>query len=254
MGALLELKDATVTFGGVAALDRVNLAVEEGELVGLIGPNGSGKSTLLNLVSGQVRAARGEIWYAGRPVHHLPPHQRARLGIGHAFQQVSVFPAMTVAGNLRLAVQSRNGFRWQMWTAAERYPAVNEEVARLLADFALEGRADHPAGSLPHGEKRVLDVALALAIRPRLLLLDEPTAGMALEDVPRIAELIRRLHRQHGMTILVVEHRIDMVKALVDRIAVLHDGRLLASGTPGEIMADGRVQQVYLGGLYERHG
>jgi len=250
MAAILELKQISVAFGGVAALSRVDLAVEEGELLALIGPNGSGKTTLLNAVSGQVRLAAGEIWYAGRRIDHLPAYQRSRLGIGRAFQQVNLFPGLSVAENLRLPVEARLGLGWRLWRGADRYPEVNRAVDGLVHEFGLDEKAGVAVGSLAHGEKRVLDVAMALALRPRLLLLDEPTAGMAVEEVPHIAGLIRQVHAKTGITIVVIEHRIDVVKALADRIVVLHDGHVLATGTPAAIMADKKVQEVYLGGLY----
>ncbi len=250
MAATLELMEVSVTFGGVAALSRVDLAIEEGELLALIGPNGSGKTTLLNAVSGQVRLAAGQIWYAGRRIDHLPAYQRSRLGIGRAFQQVNLFPGLSVAENLRLPVAARLGLGWRVWREAGGYPEVNRAVDDLLREFGLQDKAGVAVGSLAHGEKRVLDVAVALALRPRLLLLDEPTAGMAVEEVPRIAELIRHVHEKTGITVVVIEHRIDVVKALAERIVVLYDGRVLAAGTPASIMADKKVQEVYLGGLY----
>ncbi|WP_049569956.1 ABC transporter ATP-binding protein [Streptomyces sp. SBT349] len=238
---VLALSALTWSVGAVTIVEDVELAVGEGELLALIGPNGAGKTTLFNLVSGVTRPSAGAVLLDGRPVHRLPPHRRARLGIGRTFQSSSVFPTMTVAEHVDLAARA---------VGARRVAAA--EVAGVLERVRLAHRGAEPAGGLSHGDKRKLELAMLLASTihregPRLMLLDEPMAGVAAEEVDELTEVIRWLHRTEGRTLLMVEHHMDVVLDLADRIAVLHHGVLLAHGDPTTVMADPEVQRAYLG-------
>jgi len=236
-----------LVIGGVRILEDIDLAVMPGEMLGVIGPNGAGKTTLFNLLSGVYRPTSGQVWLAGRDVTGLSATERARAGLGRTFQTSSVFPALSVLENVRLAAQAaRSGA-----LSLVRQPRPDDEAtvaARArLADVGLEGRAGTSAGELSHGDKRKLEIALLLAGRPDVVLLDEPMAGVATGDVPDLVEQIRQLHRQQGRTVLMVEHHLDVLLGLVDRVAVLHHGRLLACDRPDVVMADPTVQQAYLG-------
>lgn len=239
--AVLELAALSWAIGSVTIVDRIDLTVAEGEFLALIGPNGAGKTSLFNLVSGVTRPTGGSLALDGRRVDRLPPHRRARLGIGRTFQSSSVFATMTVAEHVELAARAVGARRV---TAADR--------AGVLDRVRLGHRAGQPAGGLSHGDKRKLELAMLLASTvsgdgPRLMLLDEPMAGVAAEEVGELTEVIRALHREEGRTLLMVEHHMDVVLDLADRIAVLHHGVLLADGTPEAVMADPEVQQAYLG-------
>lgn len=246
---LLETQDLTIRFGGHTAVDRVSLTLKEKEFKSIIGPNGAGKTTFFNLISGQLKPTEGQISYQGEEIHRLSTHQRTRLGIGRSFQITNIFPNLTVLENVRLAVQSRRNIRYSIFRHYQS--AALEEVAyRYLADVNLASKAEHTAASLAHGEKRKLEIAILLALESKLLLLDEPTAGMSLEEVPAIIELIQKLKDQRERTILLIEHKMELVTHLSDSIAVLFHGKLLADGTPEEIMNNEQVQSAYLGGFY----
>ena len=245
---ILETRGLTRRFGGHIAVDRVDLAVPLGALKSIIGPNGAGKTTLFNLLSGQLRPTAGRVVFDGQDVTALGPAARTRLGIGRSFQLTHVFPSLTVVENVRLAVQARAGCGLVAWRDAGAYPELEDEARAILGTVRLDARAGAPAGTLPHGDKRKLDVGVLLGLDPRLLLLDEPTAGMALEEVPAIVRLIEEIRREGTRTILLVEHKIDMVMALSDSIAVLQDGRLIADDTPERVSRDPAVQAAYFGG------
>jgi branched-chain amino acid transport system ATP-binding protein len=240
-------------FGGHIAVDHVDLDVQRGALKSIIGPNGAGKTTFFNLLGGQYRPTEGRVVFGGRDVTALGPAARTRLGIGRSFQLTNVFPTLTVLENVRLAVQARRGRGLVAWRDYRSYPAFGTEARELLRTVLLEGRGDTPAGALSHGDKRKLELGILLGLDPQLLLLDEPTAGMSLEEVPSIVALIESIRRQRERTILLVEHKIDMVMALSDSVAVLKDGRLIADGPPDAVSRDPKVQAAYFGGaLRER--
>jgi branched-chain amino acid transport system ATP-binding protein len=245
---ILRTIGLTRRFGGHVAVDHVDLAVPQGTLKSIIGPNGAGKTTFFNLLSGQLRPTAGRVVFDGRDVTALGPAARTRLGIGRSFQLTHVFPTLTVIENVRLAVQARTGRGLVAWRDARAYPDLEDEARAILRTVRLDARASASAGTLPHGDKRKLDVGILLGLDPRLLLLDEPTAGMALEEVPAIVALIGEIRREGTRTILLVEHKIDMVMALSDSIAVLQDGRLIADDTPERVSRNPAVQAAYFGG------
>ncbi|MFJ8445099.1 ABC transporter ATP-binding protein [[Kitasatospora] papulosa] len=230
--------------GGAAVVEDVTFGVREGEFLAFIGPNGAGKTSLFNLISGIVPATAGTLALDGTDLTGLPVHTRARLGIGRTFQTSSLWPRMTVAEHVRLAAQARHGGSHRLWRRASRYAS---EVAGVLERTGLGHRAAATAAELSHGEKRKLELAVLLVGEPRLMLLDEPMAGVSAEEVPALTELIRTLHREEGRTVLMVEHHMDVLLGLADRLAVMHHGRLLALDTPGAVTADPVVQQAYLG-------
>ena len=233
--------------GGVSIVEDVSLAVREGEFLVIIGPNGAGKTTLFNLLSGVTPPTSGSITFAGRDITHAPAYARARLGLGRTFQTSAVFAGLTTIENARLAAQAYLGGSSALWRLAGRERAPLERARAALASVGLEHRAAATAGSLSHGEKRKLDLALLLCGESRLVLLDEPTAGMAVEDVPEMMRLIGRIHREQRKTVMMVEHRMDLIMGLADRMAVMHHGSLLAVDTPERIVANETVQSAYLG-------
>jgi branched-chain amino acid transport system ATP-binding protein len=232
-------------FGSLVATDDVSIDVRRGEVHALIGPNGAGKSTLVDLLSGRQRADAGTIELDGRRLDRLPPHARVRAGLSRCFQVTSIFPAASVLDNLRLAAQSHVPMPLRPWGRRDDDAALTDAAMALASTVGLEARVDHLAGALPHGAQRQLDVALALASKPTLLLLDEPMAGMGPDESERMALLIERLRRD--MAILLIEHDMQAVFRLADRISVLVYGRVLATGSADEIRANADVQAVYLG-------
>ncbi len=242
---VLEVRDVHHDFGGLQVLAGVDLAVAEGERHAIIGPNGAGKSTLFNLVSGRYRPRRGRIVYRGRDITGAPPHRIARLGVGRSFQIINVFPRLTVFEHVRSAVVSRRGLRRDAWSRLDRRADVTREAEEVLALLGLAARRDTPASELSYGEQRELEIALTIAVRPDLVLLDEPTAGLNTEETRKAVGLIRRI--TEGRTLVMVEHDMDVVFTLADRISVLHYGRVLATGTPDQIRASDEVRRAYLG-------
>ena len=230
-------------FGALAAVDGVDLAVEHGARHAVIGPNGAGKTTLFRLLSGAMRVSAGRVELDERVVTRMSEPVRARLGLAQTFQHSSLFDSMSPAENVTLAAQRHAGHPW--WPLPRRQRRVVETVDELLAQVGLTARASQPAGSLSHGERRHLELAVALACRPRVLLLDEPAAGMSPAESDRFAELIETLPAE--LTIAFVEHDLDLVFRLADRVTVLHLGRVLASGPPEKIRDDAAVQEAYLG-------
>ena len=232
--------------GAVPIVDDVTLEVRPGEFVALIGPNGAGKTSLFNLVSGLRRPSSGRVTLAGRDVTRAKPHQRARLGLGRTFQTSAVFGSLSAIENVALAVRAREGGATRPWRSRSDR-TVTASAERVLAEVGLEDRAGQLASSLAHGEKRKLEIALVLAGSPAVLLLDEPMAGVSAEDVPALVKVVKALTAESGRSVLMVEHHMDVVLELADRVAVLHHGALLAWGTPAEVMADATVQEAYLG-------
>jgi len=242
---LLSVTELFKHFGGVVATDNVSLSIAEGELHAIIGPNGAGKTTLIAQLMGELRPDHGSIRLGGGDVTWLPSHRRSRSGMGRSFQITSIFPDFTVLENVALAVQAHAGHSFRFWRSARTDPALQEPARAILERVGLAIRADVPAAVLAHGEKRLLEIAIALATRPRLLLLDEPMAGMGPEDAARMVAFLKRL--KGAVTLLLVEHDMDAVFALADRITVLVYGRVIASGPPEMIRADTDVRKAYLG-------
>ncbi|MCX5343882.1 ABC transporter ATP-binding protein [Streptomyces atratus] len=241
---VLQLAGLGWGVGGATIVEDVTLSVHEGEFLAFIGPNGAGKTSLFNLISGLTMAASGTIALDGTDMTDRPAHARARRGIGRTFQTSSLWPGMSVADHVRLAAQAARGGSYRLWRRASPYTA---EVTGVLERTGLGHRAQVMASELSHGEKRKLELAVLLVGEPRLMLLDEPMAGVSAEEVPALTELIRTLHRDEGRTVLMVEHHMDVLLGLADRLAVMHHGRLLALDTPEAVTADPTVQQAYLG-------
>jgi branched-chain amino acid transport system ATP-binding protein len=245
--AVMATAGLGLRISGATIVDDVNLEVNEGEFLVIIGPNGAGKTTLFNLLSGVTRPSAGRIVFRGTDVTHAPPYVRARLGLGRTFQTSTIFAELSTLENARLAAQAYLGGSNRVWALADQQRAPLERAREALAAVGLEARAETKAASLSHGEKRKLDLAILLCGDPAVVLLDEPTAGIAVEDVPEMMALIRRIHRDQNKTVLMVEHRMDLVMGLADRMAVMHHGALLAVDTPDRIIANETVQSAYLG-------
>jgi branched-chain amino acid transport system ATP-binding protein len=242
---LLATEKLVKRFGGVTATDDLSLAVAEGELHAIIGPNGAGKTTLVAQLAGEIAPSSGRIRFAGADITALPMPARSQRGLARSFQIAALCREFTALDNVALAVQAHSGHSFRFWRPARRDEALRAPARALLAEIGLAGREDVPAGLLAHGEQRQLELAIALATKPRLLLLDEPMAGMGQADSAIMIELLHGLKRRH--TILLVEHDMDAVFALADRISVLVYGRCIASGTPDAIHADEAVREAYLG-------
>jgi branched-chain amino acid transport system ATP-binding protein len=243
---ILATRDLGLDIGGAHIVADVSLEVRKGELVGIIGPNGAGKTTLFNLLSGTMRPTAGKIVLDGRDVTGMPPYRRTQAGLGRSFQVSSVFPLLTVGENVRLAAEARLGGSLSVVRRATRFRPALERAASALERVGLAARSAWPAGMLSHGDKRKLEIAMLLASEPRVILLDEPMAGVSAEDVDGLVEVIRAVHEE-GRTVLLVEHRMEVVVGLAERIAVMHHGSLLAFDTPERVMADETVQTAYLG-------
>jgi len=243
---ILETQGLTMDFRGFRALDGVDLRVEEGTIHAVIGPNGAGKTTLFNLLSGLLPPTRGRIMFGGMEITGHPPHQITRLGIARSFQITSVFPHLTLLDNVRLALQTRTTLGYAFWQSDRVLEQFTEEAAQILASMGLGDLAKRRATFLPYGQKRALEIALTIALRPKLLLLDEPTAGLGLEDVTRVVESIRRI--SGGRTVVLVEHNMGVVAALSQRLTVFQRGRILAEGTYAELRTNRDVIEAYLGG------
>jgi branched-chain amino acid transport system ATP-binding protein len=244
---ILATRDLGLDIGGARIVADVSLEVRAGELVGIIGPNGAGKTTLFNLLSGLARPTRGRIVLDGRDITGMPPYRRTQAGLGRSFQVSSVFPLLTVGENVRLAAEARLGGALSVVRRAARFRPALERAASALERVGLVARTGSPAGMLSHGDKRKLELAMLLAGDPRVILLDEPMAGVSVEDVDGLTALIRAVHADEGRTVLLVEHRMEVVVGLAERIAVMHHGALLAFDTPERVMADETVQTAYLG-------
>jgi branched-chain amino acid transport system ATP-binding protein len=242
----LAVEEVSWRIGGISIVDKVTLGVAADEFVALIGPNGAGKTSLFNLISGVRRPSAGRVRLGDTDATRLAPHRRARLGLGRSFQSSAVFGSLSVADNVRLAVQARRGGSMRAW----RRPAdrqIAQAAAEIVDQVGLAAYAGATAGSLAHGDKRKLEIALLLAGEPTVLLLDEPMAGVSADEVPALVSVIRGLTGGTGRSILMVEHHMDVVLDLADRVAVMHHGALLACDTPDAVMADPAVQQAYLG-------
>jgi branched-chain amino acid transport system ATP-binding protein len=241
---LLRTEALTRSFGSLIAVNRVDFTVYTGELRSIIGPNGAGKTTLFRLISGEMKPSAGRIWFQNKEITGWPQHMVVRLGVAKSYQITNIFPHLSVLENVRVAVQG-HARAFNFWTPAARLPGVREKAQALLVTIGLADKAAELAATLSHGAKRHLEIAIALASDPTLLLLDEPTAGMSPEETDETMVLIRELAR--GRTVVLVEHKMKLVMKISDRITVLHQGAFLAEGTPDEIRANPTVQQTYLG-------
>ena len=242
---MLHVENLAKRFGGIVATDNLSLDVAQGELHAIIGPNGAGKTTLIAQLSGQLRADSGRIRFAGDDVTALLPHKRSLLGLARSFQITSLFLDLSVLDNVALAVQAHAGHSFHFWRNARKDEALRAPARATLERAGLADRADWPAASLSHGEHRQLELAMALAGQPRMLLLDEPMAGLGPEESARMVTMLRALKSE--LTILLVEHDMEAVFALADRITVLVYGRVIASGAPDDIRANAKVREAYLG-------
>jgi branched-chain amino acid transport system ATP-binding protein len=247
----LATRDLTIRFGGHVAVNNVSCAFEPGTLTAIVGPNGAGKTTYFNLISGQLKASAGSVHLAGKDVSALSASARTRAGLGRAFQLTNLFPNLSVLENVRLAVQAtqagphRRGLNlWSIWSD---HAALTGRAMEILETVAMQDKQATPVASLPHGDQRKLEVALLMALDPLVYMFDEPTAGMSHDEAPVILDLIRKLKSDKSKTILLVEHKMDVVRELADRIIVLHNGALVADGAPAEVIASPVVQEAYLG-------
>jgi branched-chain amino acid transport system ATP-binding protein len=251
MEPILETRELTIAFDGHVAVNSISLKVPPRHFLSIIGPNGAGKTTLFNLLSGELQPTHGSILFKGEDITRLSPPLRTRRGMGRSFQITNVFPNLTVLENVRLAVQSCAGVRFNFFSSLSRFKQFEEEAHRLLQTVLLDGKYNSLAQHLAHGEKRKLEIAMLLALKSELLLLDEPTAGISIEEVPTILDVLRRIKEQGDKTILLIEHKMDMVLDLSDSITVLFNGKFLANGSPQDIMNNELVQSAYLGGHYD---
>jgi branched-chain amino acid transport system ATP-binding protein len=244
---ILATRNLGLDIGGATIVADVSLEVPEGEFLGIIGPNGAGKTSLFNLLSGLLRPTAGSVLVAGHDVTALPPHGRARAGLGRTFQLSSVFPRLSALENARLAAEASLGGTMRIWRRASSVREAVERASWSLERVGLGGRRLVPAALLAGGEKRKLELAMLLAADPRVFMLDEPMAGVSAEDVPELTEVIRAVHRDERKTVLMVEHHIEVVTGIAERIAVMHHGSLLAADTPDAVMRNATVQQAYVG-------
>jgi len=245
--SVLEVKNLTKRFGSLVAIRDISLTVAPGELRAVIGPNGAGKTTFFNLVSGFFTPSAGSILFDGRDITSVPAHRRVGLGMARTFQITEVFPELTVFENIRIVAEVAAGYRLRPWLNRAEAAELRRRIDETLEFSALSAKADRVVGELAHGDQRAAEIAMALALNPHLLLLDEPTAGMGDQETYDITQLIRRLHKSGKLTIVLIEHDMRVVFHLADRITVLDQGHFLAEGTPQEIAANPAVQTAYLG-------
>jgi branched-chain amino acid transport system ATP-binding protein len=245
--SVLEVRNLTKRFGSLVAVRDISMTVEKGELRAVIGPNGAGKTTFFNLLTGFFAPTAGTILFDGRDITGVPPQRRVGLGMARTFQITEIFPELTVFENVRIATEVAAGFRLRPWLNRAEAAELRRRIEETLALAALSGKADRLVGELAHGDQRAAEIAMALALKPHLLLLDEPTAGMGDQETYEITQLIRRLHKEGSLTIVLIEHDMRVVFHLADRITVLDQGGFLAEGTPREIAANDAVQTAYLG-------
>jgi len=245
--SVLAVRNLTKRFGSLVAVRDISLTVEAGELRAVIGPNGAGKTTFFNLVSGFLASSTGSILFEGRDISRIPADQRVGLGMARTFQITEIFPELTVFENIRIVTEVAAGYRLRPWLNRAEAADIRRRIDETLALAALSDKADRLVGELAHGDQRATEIMMALALKPRLLLLDEPTAGMGDQETYEISQIIRRLHKNNKLTIVLIEHDMRVVFHLADRITVLDQGGFLAEGTPREIAANEAVQTAYLG-------
>ncbi len=244
---IIETRNLSLRFGGATIVDGVSFGVPEGMFVSIIGPNGAGKTSFFNLLSGIYKPTAGEMYLRGEEISALPPSSRVKRGLGRSFQLTTIFAGLTTFENARLAAQAHGEGNFNPFRSASGNRVARDKALWALETVGLKGRELVPAALLPHGDKRKLELALLLCIEPEILLLDEPTAGVSAEDVPAMLDVIRRIRQVEGKTILMVEHKMDVVHDLSDRVAVLANGALVAYDTPDAVMADPYVRSAYLG-------
>jgi len=247
MAELLRTEKLRKYFGVVSAADDVDLHIEEGVLTSIIGPNGAGKTTLINLLTGNILPDSGKVFFNEEEITHLPIHKRVKKGICRSFQIMNIFPKLSVFENLQIPVFSLLNRSFRFFKPVRSHADVNERVEKLLIELGMTNKKDLPAGTLSHGDQRLLEMALAMASEPKLLFLDEPTAGMNPLERVKVLENIRRLSQEKQSTFVIIEHDMDIVFSLSDRIIVLHRGQILADGAPEEIKLNEDVKKVYLG-------
>ncbi|MBI5842181.1 MAG: ABC transporter ATP-binding protein [Chloroflexi bacterium] len=248
---ILETTNLRKQFGALVAVDDVSLKVRKNSLHAIIGPNGAGKTTFFNLLSGNLEPTSGHVIFKGRDITHQPVHRTIHFGIGRSFQITNIFPSLTVFENIRLASQALGRDNFKFWQPASRFKQYEERTWEVIEKVGLKARAQTPARTLPHGDQRKLELGMILAPDPEVLLLDEPTAGMAAEQVPDLIALIQDIQKAGNKTVMLVEHNMNVVMSVSDTITVMHLGKVLAEGTPSQIAANKEVQTAYLGGLYE---
>jgi len=245
---LVRTDRLTKSFGALVAVNAVTLAVDEGSLHSVIGPNGAGKTTFFNLLTGQLTPTSGRIVFDGRDIAGTPPHGIAHLGIARSFQRTSIFPTLSLLDNVWLAAFARQeSWRGLAWRRTDGYPKLAERAMAVLEEVGLAGKHGEPARAISHGEQRQLELAIALAATPRLLLLDEPAAGLSPDETKKMVALVRKLKGRY--TIILIEHKIDVVMSMSDRISVMHFGSVIAEGVPAEIQRNAEVRRAYLGGI-----
>ncbi|MBQ5942080.1 ABC transporter ATP-binding protein [Massilia sp. AB1] len=249
----LSTRDLTIRFGGHVAVNAVTADFYPGTLTVIVGPNGAGKTTYFNLVSGQLPASAGKVFVKGVDVTRAGPARRTRMGIGRAFQLTNLFPNLTVIENVRLAVQSRAGMGLNFFSIWSSHKELVARAEHYLERVSLMGRRDMHVGALSHGDQRKLEVAILLALEPEIMMFDEPTAGMSVDEVPVVLDLIQKVKDERNKTVLLVEHKMDVVRQLADRIVVLVNGTLVADGKPVEVMQSKIVQEAYLGTSEPQH-
>ena len=247
--ALIECHEVTRRFGGLIAVDNVDMTVEAGETRAIIGPNGAGKTTLFNLLTGVLTASEGQVIFEGRNITSLPVHDIIQLGISRTFQLTHLFPELSVLENVRIAAQARNNRRWYFLGGSQIINDSKATALEAIKKLGLGDRATILAGMLSHGDQRLLEIAMALSQNPRLLLLDEPTQGLSIEETERAINILKDLLNSSDLTVILVEHDMEVVFRLAEKITVLHRGRVIADGSPDTVKADVSVQEAYLGGI-----
>jgi branched-chain amino acid transport system ATP-binding protein len=244
--ALLTTEQLTKNFGSLQAVSQVDLEVNEGKVYTIIGPNGAGKTTLFNLISGHLEPSSGDVTFQGRVISGSKPYQISHLGIGRSFQLNNLFPALSVFENIRLAVQSRSTARFDLFKHVRKFKKIDEKAERIVEKIGLSAFSNQEVQYLSHGDKRLLEVGIALATEPVLLLMDEPTSGMAPDETAKMIEFTKELAKE--LTIILIEHKMNVVMSISDRVIVMHQGMVISRGTPAEVQADPEVKRAYLGG------
>ena len=245
---LLECRGLVRRFGALVAVDGIDLAVEPGEIRAVIGPNGAGKSTVFNLITSVLRPSAGQVIFAGEDITGMPVHEVAQKGIARTFQLCHIFPALTVRENVRIAAQARDGRRWQFLGGGRVLNRSASAADEAIARMRLTRMADATAAMLSHGDQRLLEIAMAIAQKPRLLMLDEPTQGLSIEETGRAVQILKDMLTEGDLSVLLVEHDMEVVFKLADNITVLHRGRVIADGSPAAVRASAEVRSAYLGG------
>ncbi|MBT3386919.1 MAG: ABC transporter ATP-binding protein [Desulfobacula sp.] len=245
---IIETRDLTIRFGGHIAVNELNLKIETNKVKAIIGPNGAGKTTFFNLITGAYKASKGHVYLNGEDITALDPADRCKKGIGRSFQLTNIFPTLTCLENVRLAIQARENIGMDFWNHFHKYPELEDEAYEILKQVLMDSKWANEANALSHGEQRKLEIAMLLALGSDVLMLDEPTAGMSIEEVPAILDVIKEIKALGDKTIVLVEHKFDMIMAISDTIAVLQEGRLIANDVPDKVRNNEQVMAAYLGG------